>query len=282
MGLLDNIFRLTQRAKGNISSFDLKSTGQVFSFTNSNGYDWLVVKLKFAIPVGITRSFSINVTGQINGTYTNIPNIKDRDGNILQYASNLTYKNAFRMENLFAGKVFQSATTAHKVLYIPITGVDIVRMRCEVGATTSGSDDFSVIGSYEAVQGELFTPKPNQRLISFNFTGDGTTKTFGASEARVVLPAGAKYVFAAITTYSGSNTLVSHLCEVSLGFQAISDNGSDFSAKDYCGNTTDTYEASYYATPWKEIKGDAVVCTLKFDTAPANGEHIRLLVYCVR
>lgn len=281
MGLLDNIFRLTQRTKGSISSFDLKSTGQIFSFTNSNGYDWLVVKLKFAIPVGITRSFSINVTGQINGSYTNIPNIKDRDGNILQYASNLTYKNAFRMENLFAGKMFQSATTAQKVLYIPITGVDIVRMRCEVSATTSGEDEFSVIGSYEAVQGELSTPTPIQRLISFNFTGDGTTKTFGATEARVIFPAGAKYVFAAVTTLSG-NALVSHICEVSLRFLAIPDDGNDPISKDSCGQSVDTYEASYYATPWKEIRGDAVMCTLKFDTAPSNGENIRLLVYCVR
>lgn len=280
MGLLDNIFRLSSRAKGSIN-FDLTTTGQLLSFNNSAGYDELILNVTISVTgEGMTRTFRSAIKDSERAT--TIPGIRDAEGNSLDYnEESLTYYREFDAVNL--SLPMNTAFVVKKRIIVPITGINTILWRCDGAALVGGGGSCTIVGTYEAKQG--ITPCQNnvQLLRTFSFSGDGTTKEFGGSATGMIIPKNAKFVFASVSYVSGG-VFYPTSGNIKFAVRSLPPVGDTLAAIDWVNLSygEETFsDSATYSTKWKEVIGSIVRPIVTFDAAPSNEDNIIIKLFVV-
>lgn len=280
MGLLDNIFRLSSRAKGSIN-FDLTTTGQLLSFNNSAGYDELILNVTISVTGGgMTRTFRSAIKD--SERVTTIPGIRDAEGNSLDYnTESLTYYREFDAVNL--SLPMNTAFVVKKRIIVPITGINTILWRCDGSALVGGGGSCTIVGTYEAKQG--ITPCQNnvQLLQTFSFSGDGTTKEFGGSATGLVIPKNSKFFFASVMCLR--NGVFSPISgNIKFSVSSLPNVGDTFSGIEWVNMSygEETFDIlGCYSTDWKEVIGHRVRTSVVFDSAPENLDDIIIKFFIV-
>lgn len=167
MGLLD--YNRPRIIVGDSITYDMNTAGNIFSFANTDGYNVLMIDISATIDANNTSKGLIMVEDSTSaaGGGTTYLDIFDADGRVYSpYLNNLTLDDI---------RINTKANT-HKKFYIDITGLKTVIVKVVSTANASLKVRYS---ASDGDMSSIINKRAEQILLYRQFTGDGTTKSFG-------------------------------------------------------------------------------------------------------
>lgn len=174
MGLLD--YNRPKIVVGNDITYDMNTTGSIFSFANTNGYNVLMIDVFATIDANNTSDglFRAEAATAASGGGTTFPDVFDAEGRVYSpYLNDITL-NDIQMN---------TRGNRHKRFYIDITGLNNINFKVMVAANASLKVKYS---ASDGDMSSVVNKKPEQILLYRQFTGDGTTKTFGGTTPTLI------------------------------------------------------------------------------------------------
>ena len=277
MGLLDNnkVIVSKQTKTGSVTIASL-AAGNLISITNTDK--------RFR-----TLQITINATlADANGDktfswYWATPDISasplfhTKDGYVYMtrggssdYGSNLSLEELHDTNANYA-----SATSYNRTFYVDVSDVTTLTI---ASRTTNTNISLSISYTLFDERLDVFDIKAVQPLLRVDFVGDGATRNFGGigvTEIRQYIP-GFKFIYVAVASADGAFNLNLYHQVAKLN-SLLGYNLTSIARTDKFRST-----GGSMITDWQEVKGRGCVAVLNFDTAPASGHHIELIIYGVR
>lgn len=277
MGLLDNnkmiVSKQTKTGSATIASL---ATGKLISITNTNKqFRTLQITIKATLAdADGDKTFSWYWA---TPSYSTSPLFHTKDGYVYftrggssDYGSNLSLEELHDTNlNYYNEKIYE------RTFYVDISDIQTLNI---VSRTTNANISLEINYTLFDERLDVFDIKAVQPLLRVDFVGDGATRNFGGigvTEIRQYIP-GFKFIYVAVVSSDGAfNLNLYHL--VAKSNSLLGYNLTSIARTDEFRSTSGSM-----ITDWQEVKGRGCVAVLNFDTAPASGHHIELIIYGVR
>ena len=278
MGLLDNnkIIVSKQSETGSVTIASL-ATGSMISITNTNKqFRTLQITIKATLAdADGDKTFLWYWFTSSNPFASPLFHTKDgyvysTRGGSSDYGSNLSLEELHDTNlNYYNAKVYE------RTFYVDVSDIQILNI---ASRTTNANISLEINYTLFDERLDVFDIKAVQPILRVDFVGDGSTRSFGGvgvAEIRQYIP-GFKFIYVAVVSGDGAfNLKLYHTVAKPnslLGYNLTSVARTDeFRSTDGC-----------IITDWQEVKGRGCYAILNFDTAPASGHHIELIIYGVR
>lgn len=277
MGLLDNnkiiVSKQTKTGSATIASL---ATGNLISITNTDK-QFRTLQITIDATLADANGDKTFSWYWLTPDSSASPLFHTKDGYVyMTRGGSSDYGSNLSLEELHDTNVnYFSPTSYKRTFYVDVSDVTALTI---ISRTTNTNISLSISYTLFDERLDVFDIKAVQPLLRVDFVGDGATRNFGgsgATEIRQYIP-GFKFIYVAVVSTDGAfNLKLYHLVAKSnslLGYNLTSIARTDeFRSTD-----------GSMITDWQEVKGRGCFAVLNFDTAPASGHHIELIIYGVR
>lgn len=278
MGLLDNNkIIVSKQSKTESVTIASLATGNLISITNT---DKQFRTLQITIDATLAdangdKTFSWYWYSQPNQFAPPLFHTKDgyvylTRGGSSDYGSNLSLE---ELHDTYLN--YYDAKKYTRTFYVDVSDIQTLVI---VSRTTNSNISLKISYTLFDERIDVFDIKAVQPLLRVDFVGDGSTRSFGGigvAEIRQYIP-GFKFIYVAVASSDGAFNLELYH-QVAKPNSLLSYNLTSFARKDEFRSTD-----GYIITDWQEVKGRGCYAILNFDTAPASGHHIELIIFGVR
>lgn len=278
MGLLDNnkiiVSKQTKTGSATIASL---ATGKLISITNTDKqFRTLQITIKATL-ADSDGDKTFSWYWYSTQTYSELPLFHTKDGYVYMtrgassdYGSNLSLEELHDTNlNYYNAKVYE------RTFYVDVSDIQTLNI---ASRTTNANISLEINYTLFEERLDVFDIKAVQPLLRVDFVGDGATRNFGGigvTEIRQYIP-GFKFIYVAVVSTDGAfNLKLYH--RVPKPNSLLGYNLSSTARTDEFRSTDGSI-----ITDWQEVKGRGCYAILNFDTAPASGHHIELIIYGVR
>lgn len=278
MGLLDNnkiiVSKQTKTGSATIASL---ATGKMISITNTDKqFRTLQITIKATLAdADGDKTFFWYWTTPSNQLALPLFHTKDgyvysTRGGSSDYGSNLS------LEELHDTNLnYYNANVYERTFYVDVSDIQTLNI---ASRTTNANISLEINYTLFEERLDVFDIKAVQPLLRVDFVGDGATRNFGGigvTEIRQYIP-GFKFIYVAVVSSDGAfNLNLYH--RVAKPNSLLGYNLTSTARRDEFRSTDGSI-----ITDWQEVKGRGCYAILNFDTAPASGHHIELIIYGVR
>ena len=278
MGLLDNnkiiVSKQTKTGSATIASL---ATGNLISITNPDKHFrtlQITINATLADADG-DKTFSWYWWGASSPSAFPLFHTKDgyvymTRGGSSDYGSNLS------LEELHDTNLnYYNANVYERTFYVDVSDIQTLNI---ASRTTNANISLEINYTLFDERLDVFDIKAVQPILRVDFVGDGSTRSFGGvgvAEIRQYIP-GFKFIYVSVVSNDGAfNLNLYH--KVAKPNSLLGYNLTSVARTDEFRSTDGSI-----ITDWQEVKGRGCHAILNFDTAPASGHHIELIIYGVR